>query len=190
MIIHVEEAHRQHEETRMYASGETQFNPPPINNTNMLGRSNNTNLQRMVGDRQRYIATNRSIDINNMNTMSRFLSTSTRVFRRTGESMKDSENVPISTIEDMYNYPKEDPIVIDARENLIRETIKKEEEIKHKIQIERELQIQNRLLEMKPKGPVNGLKYTFDCNGTVLSIKNPLTEKLPNECLFSKYISH
>jgi hypothetical protein len=69
---------------------------------------------------------------------------------------------------------------------LVRETIKKEEEIKHKIQLEKDLLLQNRLLDMKPKGPINGNKVTFDCNGNVIAINGMDTEKFPSGFLSSK----
>jgi hypothetical protein len=107
-------------------------------------------------------------------------------FGETKFSQLKEENVPIYAVSDIYVYPKEDVYIAEARENLIREQLKKEEEIRHKIQLENQLTLQNRLLDMKPKGPINGNKLTFDCYGNVILINGINTEKLPNDFLSSK----
>jgi hypothetical protein len=118
-----------------------------------------------------------------LGTLSKFT-----VTRKINENhpLPEEENIPIFNVNDVYISPKEDPIITEARDDLIRETLKKEEEVRHKIQLEKEILLQNRLLEMKPKGPINGSKVTFDCNGNVISIGGLNTEKLPNDFVSSR----
>jgi hypothetical protein len=70
---------------------------------------------------------------------------------------------------------------LQAREDLLREAKKKEEESKIKLQMEKEAEIQYKTESKKQKELVNGLKYTFDCNGAQIQIKQFPIERLPND---------
>jgi hypothetical protein len=170
MIIHVEKAH---EDTKVLnATEHEQF-------TKILNHFNSG----VTPVLQKKATEGFKLESLDFKTMSKFNMTRTRAVN---DSQQIEDNIPTFNVNDFYVYPKEDLVITEAREDLIRETLKKEEEVRHKIQLENQVLLQNRLLEMKPKGPINGNKVTFDCNGNVVAIGAVNTEKLPNDFLSSK----
>ena len=105
------------------------------------------------------------------------------------EVMNTSEknrHYEIYVLNDMHSHPEEESIIQNTRAEVMRETKKKEEDLKIKLLIEKEQQIQNKIEYKKQKDLVNGLKYTFDCNGNSISIKTFPSEKLPSDFLAGK----
>jgi hypothetical protein len=116
-------------------------------------------------------------------TMSRFMDTT----RLSIKSVKTDENIPIYTITNfLKEVVKEDPRITKVREKFMKDKVKKEEEYQNKLKVEKEIMLQNRLHDAIPKGPINGSKITFDCNGKVINIKAIDHEKLAKDLVETK----
>ncbi len=98
------------------------------------------------------------------------------------------EPYTLFTLNDVEFTKEEEPIILQAREDLARDIRKKEEETKIKLQNEKEIENQMKLERTKPKELVNGLKFTFDCNGLPIPIKPYNLEKLTSDFYQNKYI--
>jgi hypothetical protein len=105
--------------------------------------------------------------------------------KRKDTSLNKTTNFEIFNLNDLPITPDEELVILEAREVIMREEKMKEEEKKLKMQNEKE-QLLNKLEMKKPKELVNGLKYTFDCNGTGIPIKSVISEKLTNDFILSK----
>ncbi len=105
--------------------------------------------------------------------------------KRKDNTYSRGNNFEIYDLNDLPIPTEEESIIKDARDEMMREEKKKEEEKKIKMQNEKEQQL-NKIEMKKPKELVNGLKYTFDCNGIGFQMKNVITEKLMNDFILSK----
>jgi hypothetical protein len=89
----------------------------------------------------------------------------------------EMDQYPIADLQNLI----EENLIINLREEKIKEWKRKEEEVKNKQIAEKEKEIVRQDITKKIKKEVDGKKYTFDVNGNPVTIKNVIVEKLADD---------